>query len=56
MSSILLENQIKTIFSLSDINIFAKPNETAQFKNINNCVNTNIYSFLETSGSQSSNL
>jgi hypothetical protein len=25
-------------------------------KNVNNCLNTNIYSYLETSGGQSSNL
>jgi hypothetical protein len=29
---------------------------TASFKNVNNCLNTNIYSYLETSGGQSSNL
>jgi len=26
------------------------------FKNVNNCLNTNIYSYLETSGGQSFNL
>ncbi len=26
------------------------------FKNINNCLNTNIYSYLETPGGQTSNL
>jgi hypothetical protein len=30
--------------------------EQRTLKNINNCLNTNIYSYLETSGSQSSNL
>jgi hypothetical protein len=30
-------------------------NGTACFKNVNNCLNTNIYSYLETSGGQSSN-
>jgi len=30
-------------------------NGTARFKNVNNCLNTNIYSYLETSGGQSSN-
>ncbi len=30
--------------------------EQRTFKNVNNCLNTNIYSYLETSGSQSSNL
>ncbi len=27
-------------------------NGTARFKNVNNCLNTNIYSYLETSGGQ----
>jgi hypothetical protein len=31
-------------------------NGTAQFKNVNNCLNTNIYSYLETLGGLSSNL
>jgi hypothetical protein len=31
-------------------------NGTARFKNVNNCLNTNICSCLETSGGQSSNL
>jgi hypothetical protein len=30
--------------------------EQQTFKNVNNCLNTNIYSYLETSGGQSSNL
>ncbi len=30
--------------------------EQHTFKNVNNCLNTNIYSFLETSDGQSSNL
>jgi hypothetical protein len=30
--------------------------EQRTFKNVNNCFNTNIYSYLETSGGQSSNL
>jgi hypothetical protein len=28
----------------------------SKFKNVKNCLNTNIYSYLETSGGQSSNL
>jgi hypothetical protein len=28
---------------------------TTHFKNVNNCLNTNIYSYLETSGGQRSN-
>ncbi len=31
-------------------------NGTTCFKNVNNCLNTNIYSYLETSSGQSSNL
>jgi hypothetical protein len=31
-------------------------NGTTRLKNVNNCLNTNIYSYLETSGGQSSNL
>jgi hypothetical protein len=31
-------------------------NGTACFKNVNNCLNTNIYSYLESSGGLSSNL
>ncbi len=31
-------------------------NGTACLKNINKCLNTNIYSYLETSGGQNSNL
>ncbi len=30
--------------------------EQRALKNVNNCFNTNIYSYLETSGIQSSNL
>ncbi len=30
-------------------------NGTARFKNVNSCLNTNIYSHLKTSGAQSSN-
>ncbi len=30
-------------------------NGSARFKNVSNCLNTNIYSYLETSGGQSSN-
>jgi hypothetical protein len=33
----------------------AWPMEQHALKNINNCLNTNIYSYLETSGGQSSN-
>ncbi len=30
-------------------------NGTVLFKNVNSCLNTNIYSYIETSGGQSSN-
>jgi hypothetical protein len=37
-------------------NIFERLyNGTAHFKNLSNCLNTKIYSYLETSGGQSSN-
>ncbi len=35
---------------------YVKLIEQHAFKNVNNCVNTNIYSYLETSGGQSFNL
>ncbi len=36
--------------------LMTKYNGTASFKNFKNYLNTNIYSYLETSGGQSSNL
>ncbi len=36
---------------ISHTYMFNKP--TSEFKNLNNCLNTNIYSYLETSGAQS---
>ncbi len=41
-------------FQLGILNITF--NGTAHFKNVNNCWNTNIYSYLDTSGGQNSNL
>jgi hypothetical protein len=38
------------------INLFTAIMEQHTLKNVNNCLNTNIYSYLETSGGQSSNL
>jgi hypothetical protein len=35
--------------------IFSHNGEYYAFKNVNNCLNTNIYSYLDTSGGQSSN-
>ncbi len=35
---------------------FGLSNGRASLKNVNNCLNTNIYSYRETSGGQSSNL
>jgi hypothetical protein len=34
----------------------ALANGTAHLKNVSNCLNTNIYSYLETPGGQTSNL
>ena len=50
----------KNIFSLHRrayaIKLFAVVMEQPALKNVNNYLNTNIYSYLETSGGQSSNL
>ncbi len=40
----------------SEVILGKQPNGTAHFKNVNNCLNTNNYSYLETYGGQSSNL
>ncbi len=47
---------IKTFQWKSLENYLAKMNGTAPFRNVNNCLNTKIYSYLETSGGQSYNL
>ncbi len=47
------------LYSMSEVNKclhYTGANGTARFKNVNNCLNTNIYSYLETSGGQNSNL
>jgi len=38
------------------INTLCLPMEQHTLKNVNNCFNADIYSYLETSGGQSSNL
>ncbi len=38
---------------LFSLNIAPKPMEQRALKNVNSCLNTNIYSYLETSGGQS---
>jgi hypothetical protein len=55
--------QLKTVVFLHRClihTLLLKPNQfvngTAHIKNVHNCLNTNIYSYLETSGGQSSNL
>jgi hypothetical protein len=35
--------------------LYQYPMEQHSLRNVNNCLNTNIYSYLETSGGQSSN-
>jgi hypothetical protein len=40
----------------SSITLLEASMEQHSLKNVNNCLNTNIYSHLETSGGQSSNL
>jgi hypothetical protein len=42
-------------FNLQSYN-FSNGFGTACFKNVNNCLNTNIYSYLETSGGKGYNL
>ncbi len=41
---------------LTMANALAYDNGTTHFKNVNNCLNTNIYSYSETSDGESSNL
>ncbi len=40
----------------TQLNVSGHPMEQHTFISVSNCLNTNIYSYLETSGSQSSNL
>jgi hypothetical protein len=44
-----------TVMGPSTVTLSVMANGTPRFQNINNCLNTNIYSYLETSGGQSSN-
>ncbi len=52
----LLLTAYKTNARLPFINFLSKVMEQHTLINVNNCLNTNIYSYLETSGGQSSNL
>ncbi len=47
---------ITPLFIFIKINNINQTNGRAHFKNVNNCLNATIYSHLETSGGQSSNL
>jgi hypothetical protein len=47
--------QVVILFTFSE-QLFIGSNGTAHFKNANNCLNTDIYSYLEASGGQSYNL
>jgi hypothetical protein len=51
-------NLTMTHKSMPNIYINKRPmtNGRARFKNVMNCLNTNTYSYLETSGGQNSNL
>jgi hypothetical protein len=40
----------------TDTNVTTHAMEQRAFNNVNNCLNTNIYSYLETSGGKSFNL
>ena len=52
-----LKYSSEQLLNLSMLQIFISdwPMEQHTLKNVNNCLNTNIYSYLETSGSQSAN-
>jgi len=48
--------RMKTLFTfMVEESVIWENMEQHTLKNINNCLNTNIYSYLETSGGQSSN-
>ncbi len=49
------KSSIELHFRLGEFSLSEVFNGTACLKNVNNCWNTNIYSYLETSGGQSSN-
>jgi hypothetical protein len=48
--------QTLKLTSLSLASLKAGPMEQRALKNVSNCLNTNIYSYLETSGGEISNL
>jgi hypothetical protein len=52
----MLSDSISDKHSMDCFEIALPGNGTARLKNVNNCLNTNIYSYLETSGGQRSNL
>jgi hypothetical protein len=47
---------VSKFVGLTSLKCFQLTNGTGCFKNVNNNLNTNIYSYLETSGGQSSNI
>jgi len=49
-------NLLLKIFFIKHMKVTTTYNGTAHFKNVNNYLNTNIHSHLETSGGQKSNL
>jgi hypothetical protein len=52
----LVINQLQHSQNFFSLNLTNGPMEQHALKNVNNCLNINIYSYLETSGGQSSNL
>ncbi len=53
----LVSNVVRKLWlPLPNLNVACTTNETARFKSVNNCLNTNIYSSLKTFGGKSSNL
>jgi hypothetical protein len=57
MNSKFLPTQtLQNLYRISSGNTVTQWNSQHALKNVNNCLNTNICSYLETSGGQSSNL
>jgi hypothetical protein len=53
---VILDLDPLSIFACTEHYLISISNGIAHFKNVNNCLNIHIYSYLETSGGQNSNL
>jgi len=56
MTLMARESKISILGEMVNLQVVNLPMDQRTFKNANNFLNTNIYSYLETSGGQSSNL